>query len=244
MAKLMQPGPPRPMTETRKAIRTPRAAALAGIIFALLFTTSIVLIRLAIPDSLAGPGSTAWLQGRSGSVTLALTLIPFAGIAFLWFMGVVRDRLGSLEDQFFSTVFFGSGMLFLALVFIAGAIAGAILTSYERVSDAIITGGVLAFAREAMYIIINVYAIRMAGVFMISLGTLWLRTGVMPRIFTFVTYALALLMLLTINFSVWLILVFPSWVFVISVYILYITMRGEKLEAEELLGAPDPNAPS
>jgi hypothetical protein len=27
-------------------------------------------------------------------VSLALGLLPFAGIAFLWFIGVVRDRLG------------------------------------------------------------------------------------------------------------------------------------------------------
>lgn len=244
MSKLMQPSPPRPMTKTRKAIRTPRAAALAGIIFAILFTTSIVLIRLAIPESLAGPGTAEWLRGRTGSVSLALTLIPFGGIAFLWFMGVVRDRLGANEDQFFSTVFFGSGMLFLALVFIAGAIAGAVLTTYDLVADAVVTGGVLAFGRQVMYLIMNVYAIRMAGVFMISLGTLWLRTGVMPRVFTFITYGIALLMLLTINFSVWLILLFPAWVFVISVYILYISYRGEEVEAEEILGAPDPNASS
>lgn len=244
MAKLMQPSPARPMTATRKAIRTPRAAAVAGIIFTVLFTTSIVLIRLAIPESLGGPASAEWLRGRTGSVSLALTLIPFAGIAFLWFMGVVRDRLGAKEDQFFSTVFLGSGILFLGLVFIAGAMAGAILTSYDLVSEAIVTGGVLSFGRQAMYMIMNVYAIRMAGVFMISLGTLWLRTGVMPRIFTFITYGIALLMLLTINFSVWLILLFPAWVFVISVYILYISFRGEELEAEEILGAPDPNATS
>jgi hypothetical protein len=51
------------------------------------------------------------------TVNFALTLVPFAGIAFLWFMGVVRSHLGRLEDQFFSTVFYGSGLLFLAMLF-------------------------------------------------------------------------------------------------------------------------------
>jgi hypothetical protein len=55
---------------------------------------------------------------------LALYLVPFAGIAFLWFIGVLRDRLGELEDRFFATVFFGSGLLFLAMLFASAAVAG------------------------------------------------------------------------------------------------------------------------
>src|SRR6266513_3502557 len=94
-------------TLTRQAIRTPRAAAVAGIIFAVLITTSLVLIRLAIPEELSGTNTATWLQGNTTTISLALTLVPFAGIAFLWFIGVVRSRLGDLEDQLFSTVFFG-----------------------------------------------------------------------------------------------------------------------------------------
>ena len=45
-------------------------------------------------------------------------LVPFAGIAFLWFIGVVREQLGNVEDRLFSTVFLGSGLLFLAMLFI------------------------------------------------------------------------------------------------------------------------------
>lgn len=33
-----------------------------------------------------------------------------AGIAFLWFIGVIRDRSGAHEDRFFATVFLGSGL--------------------------------------------------------------------------------------------------------------------------------------
>jgi hypothetical protein len=53
--------------------------------------------------------------------------VPFAGIAFLWFIGVIRDRLGDHEDRFFASVFLGSGLIFLATVFVAMAIAGALL---------------------------------------------------------------------------------------------------------------------
>ena len=105
---------------TRKRLTTPRAAAVAGIAFAVLFTASMVLIALSIPAESGDHG--AWLEQGGGRVSLALSLMPFSGIAFLWFVGVVRDRLGAFEDQLFATVFFGSGLLFLAMIFAAAAV--------------------------------------------------------------------------------------------------------------------------
>jgi hypothetical protein len=222
---------------TRQALKTPRAAAVAGIIFAVLMTTSMVLIRLAIPEELSSTNTAAWLQGNSTTITLALTLVPFAGIAFLWFIGVVRDRLGKSEDQFFSTVFFGSGLLFLAMIFASAAIAGGILESYAIAADTLTKSGVIIFGRAIMYTITNVYAVRMAAVFMISLGTIWVRTRLMPRVFVVLTYALALLLLVSSNLTLWLILIFPAWVFVISVFILVVSLRGGQAEAEGVVGS-------
>ncbi|HEY6407291.1 MAG TPA: hypothetical protein VIY29_07485 [Ktedonobacteraceae bacterium] len=224
---------------TRQAIKTPRAAAVAGIVFAVLFTTSLVLIRLAIPEELSATNTAAWLQGNTTTITLALTLVPFAGIAFLWFIGVVRDRLGTLEDQFFSTVFFGSGLLFLAMMFASSAIAGGILASYSIAADTLTKSGVILFGRAVMYTITKVYAVRMAGVFMIALGTIWIRTRVMPRLFVVLTYAVALLLLVSSDFTSWLILVFPVWVFVISMFILIVSLRGEHAQAEGVLGSDE-----
>jgi len=218
------------VTLTRQALKTPRAAAVAGIIFAVLFTISIVLIRLAIPEQLGGSNTAAWLQGNTATLKLALTLVPFAGIAFLWFIGVVRDRLGKLEDQFFSTVFFGSGLLFLSMMFASAAVAGGILASYAIEPDTLTKSGVLVFGRAVMYTIMQVYAIRMSGVFMIALATIWMRTRVMPRLFVFLSYALALVLLVSSDITAWLILVFPAWVFVISVYILVESLRGDITE--------------
>jgi hypothetical protein len=227
------------VTLTRQAIRTPRAAAVAGIIFTVLFTISIVLMRLAIPEELSGSNTATWLQGNTTTITIALTLVPFAGIAFLWFMGVVRDRLGKMEDQFFSTVFSGSGLLFLAMMFATAAIAGGILASYAIEPGTLTKSGVLIFGRAVMYTIMKVYAVRMAGVFMIALATLWMRTGVMPRVFVFLSYALALVLLVSSDFTSWLILVFPAWVFVISVFILIESLRGQISEAEGVIGSDE-----
>jgi hypothetical protein len=221
----------------RQRLRTPRAAAVAGILFAVLFFISMTLLRSVLPEDLAGPDAAMWLKSNTGPMSLALTMVPFAGIAFLWFMGVVRAHLGKLEDQFFSSVMFGSGLLFLAMIFAAAAVAGGIIVSYGVAADKLIENGVVTFGRALMYTIMNVYAVRMAGVFMISLDTIWLQTRVVPRPFVFVTYALALLLLVAISFSLWMILIFPAWVFVISVYILRVSLRGKEAEAEGFIGS-------
>jgi len=207
----------------RKALTTPRAAAIAGILFALLFGTSMVLIRLSIPSDQAL--GNAWLDTNGNMVALALNLVPYAGIAFLWFIGVIRDRLGDLEDRFFATVFLGSGLIFLALTFVGAALAGGLLTSYRLDSASVLQSGVVTYSRAVMYSIINVYAVRMEGVFMISLGTIWLRTGLMPRAWSFLSYAVALVLLLSVGLSLWVTMVFSVWVLAVSVYFLIQNLR-------------------
>jgi hypothetical protein len=213
------------VTLTDRSLKTPRAAAIAGVLFALLFSTVVVLLRLSVPADLADSGK--WLSENAGRVSLALSLAPFAGLAFLWFIGVVRDRLGHLEDRFFSTVFFGSGLLFLAMTFAAAALAGGLLTSYAIQSSVLIDSGVYTFGRAAMWSIMNIYAVKMAGAFMLSLGNIWFRTGLMPRWLAFLTFALALGLLLSISLSLWVTLIFPAWVFLISVYILITNLRSQ-----------------
>jgi hypothetical protein len=205
------------VVKTSKLLRTPRAAAIAGIIFAALYGGSLILIRASVPSNQA---DVTWLEGNSKTVALALNLVPFAGLAFLWFIGVTRDHIGGLEDRLFATVFLGSGLLFLALTFVSAALAGGVLTLYANSAGAPINIDLVTYSREVMYQLLNVYAIRMEGVFMITLSTIWLRTGVMPRGWAFLSYVLALVLLVSINFSLWVTLIFPGWVLVISIIIL------------------------
>ena len=198
-------------------LRTPRSAAVAGILFAVLLGTSYVLLRLSVPSR--GAAET-WSESKRRTVTFALTLVPFAGIAFLWFIGVVRDRLGDLEDRFFASVFFGSGLLFLAMTFAASAIGGAMVATYAAQPAEMINSGLFLFGRDTMFRIANVYAIKMASVFMISLGTIWVRTRTMPRPLVIVTYVTALTLMVSISLSLWVVLVFPTWVLIVSIYIL------------------------
>ena len=183
-------------------------------LFALLFATSLGLIGTSIPgDTVAQAGG---LGTGAERLRFATTLMPLSGIAFLWFIGVVRDRLGDFEDRFLSTVMIGSGLLFLAMVFVATAVAGAILVATEGVEDPAQAEGVVRFGQAVLLQIGNVYALRMAGAFMISLATIWLRTGLMPRWLALLTYALALTLLVVTTLSLWASLVFPGWVLVVS----------------------------
>ena len=109
---------------TPSAVRTPRAAAIAGIVFALLLGTALVLLRQAVPANPADSGMWLTDSPHRNSVGLAMYLVPFAGISFLWFMGAVRDRLGEKEDKFFATLFLGSGFLFVGMLFVLAALAG------------------------------------------------------------------------------------------------------------------------
>ena len=113
----------------QKAIRTPRAAAIAGIVFAVLMGATQILVKVAIPDGSTRSGDWVTDDSRRRAVVIALNLLPFAGIAFLWFIGVIRDRIGENEDRFFATVFLGSGLLFVAMLFASGAVAAGLLVS-------------------------------------------------------------------------------------------------------------------
>jgi len=208
-------------------LRAPKAAAIAGIIFAVLIFITITLLLIAWPKQ--SPINTEWLIVNSHNLILAFNLVPFAGIAFLWFMGVIRDHLGENEDQFFATVFFGSGLLFLSMLFIATASTGTIIALAVTQADLLATSGIydlgLMFSRNLMY----VYAIKMAGVFMLSTSTLFLRTGVIPRWMALLGYVLAAIMIFRlrqIDRLGWVFLFFPLWIFLVSAYILFAHYRN------------------
>jgi hypothetical protein len=213
--------PAKTMTEqrtlTRAGLKTPRAAAIAGMVFSILLIVVFALLRSAVPADPQEPGS--WLNTDSGKIALALNLVPFAGIAFLWFIGVLRDRLGEHEDRFFATVFFGSGLLFLAMLFAAAAVAGALIISFAAAPAQLINSATFYFARAATYNIMNIYAVKTAGVFMITTSTIAIYTGITPRWLAFLGYALAPVLLFGSYHLTWGFAVFPLWVLLISIYI-------------------------
>lgn len=210
-------------TLTRANLKTPKAAAIAGILFSVLLILVFWLLRISVPDDPQEPGS--WLNSELSTVALAVNLVPFAGIAFLWFIGVLRDRLGEREDKFFATVFFGSGLLFLAMLFAAAAVGGGLIISFEVAPAQLINSATFHLARAVAYNMMNVYAIKMAGVFMITTSTIAIYTGFAPRWLAILGYALSLLLLIGSYYVGWSFMVFPLWVLVMSVYIFLSGMK-------------------
>jgi hypothetical protein len=209
---------------TGTSLRTPKAAALAGIAFSVLVAVVFLLFRISIPADPLDAG--AWPAKGSSTITAALNLMPFVGIAFLWFIGVLRDRLGPREDRFFATVFLGSAILFLAMLFSSAAVIGAIMLAFSADPGGIINSATLLVARALAYNLVNVYAIKMAGVFMISTSTVILYAGIAPRWMGLLGYALALILLLGSYYISWGFIVLPVWVLLISVHILIDNYRS------------------
>ncbi len=193
---------------------------MAGIIFSLLLGLALVLIRVSTPADTAQ--SLGWLRDPSkrSAVWLAVNIVPFAGIAFLWFIGVIRDRIGAHEDRFFATVLLGSGLLFVAMLFVACADAGGLIQASTRVATAQQPESWLANERISG-LLLNVYAMRMAAVFTISVATISLRTHILPRWLVFAGYGCAGVLLVSVGLTPWVQLLFPVWIALLSIHILW-----------------------
>lgn len=207
-----------PVSLTGKRLRSPRAAAVAGILFAVLLISVLLLFRSSVPRDVLDEG--AWLSARLERVVLAINLMPFAGVAFLWFIGVVRDRMADAEDRLFATVFLGSGLLFLAMMFVAVAVFGAMVAVQVSRPGSLANSTTFALARAFAYTIVNVYAIKMAGVFMLITSTIAVRTAFVARWMAAPGFVMALFLLFASQWVDWSFIVFPAWALLISVYIL------------------------
>jgi hypothetical protein len=207
-------------------LRAPRAAGVAGLLFSALFIFSLIAARP--PAAQSGEALANW-YARESQVTLAavgLYAIPFAGIAFLWFIGVVRDRIAGREDRLFSTVFLGSGLLFVAMLFASAASASAMALRLDVVGSQPLDASVIQFAQALTYAFLYVYAARAAGVFMIVTSTIALRTKSVPRWVSLVGYVIAVLLLLSIRYFQLIMVLFPIWVTLLSVFILITPPMG------------------
>jgi hypothetical protein len=208
---------------TARRLRTPRAAAIAGILFSGLLIAAMLLFLSAVPKDALDQG--AWLSSGLERVVVAINLMPFAGIAFLWFIGVVRDRLADAEDRLFATVFLGSGLLFLAMMFVAISVFGAMVALQLARPGSLANSTAFALARAIAYTLVNVYAIKMAAVFMLITSTIAVRTAFVARWMAAPGFVMALFLLSASQWFDWSFIVFPVWAMLISVYILITNLR-------------------
>ena len=203
-----------PMAVAQGRLTTPRAAGVAGIVFSILFAASVVIMRSVVEPGSMGPlADTAGLTLQHVAIVPAY-LLPFAGIAFLWFIGVVRDLIGAYEDQFFATVFLGSGIVFVAMVFAAASVLTGLLTLAQPTGPNAELGQ--SIARAMFYM----FGARSAGVFTLVTSTIVLRIGALPKWAALAGLAVGLVLLLGVQAFDMVILLFPVWVGLMSVLLL------------------------
>jgi len=207
-----------PSRHAPDGLKTPKAAAVAGILFSVLLLSALVLVLQTLRLHPQDPGD--WIGTQAWKVALALNLIPFAGIAFLWFMGVLRDRLGAQENRLFATVFLGSGFLFIGMLFVAASAIGAILLTHAARPGELAGTVTFTLARSFAYNLASIYAMKVSSVFLITASTIVLRTRITARWTAFAGYAAAAVILFGSHLVDWTFLVFPLWVLVVSCDIL------------------------
>ena len=204
----------------------PRLVAISGIMFAVMFSASVVLIRLAVPADPSDPG--IWISDPvlRRWVVLSLNLVPFAGLAFLWFMAVLRNHIGLFEDQLYATVFLGSGLLFVSMLCATVAVAQGLMNTFPGGDNQLTQSESYRIGRGMAYALMNTFGMRMAAVFMFVTSMIGLRTGVLPRPVALVGFAFGLALLLVITDFAWISLLFPLWVMMVSTYVLVVNSRS------------------
>jgi hypothetical protein len=210
-------------TVVGRELRTPVAAGLAGIAFAVIVSVVVFLLRSAAP----APGTSAsWVANPSQrrTLSLALELIPFAGIAFLWFIGVIRSRLGDREDKLFATAFLGSGLLFVAMLFAAAAVMGGLLSLVG--GERPVSNDTIEMATAVTRVLIGTLAVRMAAVFTLVVTNLGRRTRIVPGWLVLVGLVVGVAMLVAPPRTIWVTMLFPVWVLVLSVHILVVSLQA------------------
>jgi hypothetical protein len=216
----MSPPPVAPSGLEKASLRTPRSAAYAGIVFAVLSSVSIVTIYLALPAHPADSSDLLMSSPQREILLVALSLVPFAGVAFLWFVGVMRDRVGDREDRFFQTVFLGSGLLFVAMLLSAEAIATGLVLSLQPGPQTFAAAAAVPDWWRAGRNICNQLldgSLQMAGVFTTAASVILLRTAAAPRWLAISGSIISVLLIVAVLFNEWIGLLFPLWIFALSI---------------------------
>ncbi len=207
-----------------RVLETPRAAGLAGIVFALLFGTFLLLVHDAVPVNPNVVGGWMTTASKRHELVIALYLVPFCGIAFLWFLGAVRSRIGAAEDRFLATVLMGSGFLFVGMLFVTAALFGALVTiAGSHISS--ISPGSWALGRSTLDNLASIYAMRMAAVFTMTASSIALRLRIYNRAVVALGYVTGILLLFASTSNPVIHMMFPFWVLVVSVNIVVVTFH-------------------
>ncbi len=210
----------------RQALSSVESAALAGVASALLLSVSAYLLGRQ-PGVRSGGGDPAWYadSGNRFSVFLGLNFAAMSVVAFLWFMAVIRRRLGDREDQFLATVFLGSGIASALLALTAAVCAAAPTLVVHFGGVAILDRSTVAPAHGLWFGFWAVSASRLVGVFMAATSTIGMRFDALPQWLSHLGLVLGGLLGVTGAFAGPLDFLFPVWLTLVSLTLLFTRRR-------------------
>ena len=208
--------------EASRQLRAPWAASIAGLLFAALFTGALALLQNSPMFTANDVGILRiFATGEDLPVLVGgMYLAPLAGVAFLWFIAVIRDQIGEREDRFFATVFFGSGLLFVAMLFASAAAVSAVVVGFRYLGERPPSAATIGMMRALGYTFAFAFSTRAAAIFLIATATIGIRSRVFPRWFAVTGYALGAVLLFVMSIWALAILVLPIWVALVSLFIL------------------------
>jgi hypothetical protein len=200
------------------------SAAIAGIVFVVLYTLGYYLVAQSPPGN-ATDAEIAAYYGNGQMLSLAVAgmfAMPYAGIAFLYFMVMLRALArasGIPFSRVLANVQFGAGLLFLALLF--GAAAAQVATTasmqFAGIQPDPVAVRILPFYGATLLVM---FAMRMAAMFVFTTVSMAWATHLIPAWFRWLSYMVGVLLLLAATFAAWFALLFAGWVFVLCVLIL------------------------
>jgi hypothetical protein len=197
------------------------ALALRGLLGAPGIGASDAEINEYYADTSNATGAIVWLQ-----------VLVVSTIAFLWFVGVVRGRLGDREPRLFGTVFLGSSVLLAALLFVGAAFLAApsvLLAVGDRTPDP----EAVSVMRAGAAVVLSVFAARVATLVMLSTASLGRATGALPGWLVVLTYVLGVASFVNVSISTPTVYLVPAWIALVSIVLLVRRPpHGFDLEAE------------
>lgn len=203
-------------------IRSIEAAAVAGLVFAVLSFISLLLLNS--PPDPAAPDSevTAWYADPTNraSLTVGLSLAVVSAVSFLWFVAVIRRRVGDREDRFFATVFLGSGILLTGVMLVGAATLASGAVTVDLADGRVPDAGILAALTGLGTSLLLIVLLRVQAVFVVSTSTLALRSSAFSRWLSYFGYGIALVMFFMPILSEPVGLAFPVWVGILSIALL------------------------
>lgn len=237
-----------PVERGRSLRRAAMLTAIVGMIFSVLFTISMYLVA-GVPGGRSTDEEIREYyrsEAASTATTVGLYIMPFAGIAFIWFSVALRMWAAASQRRLsvlHSNLQFVSGIAFVLLIFVASASLAIIAVTVRLAEGPVDVDAARQFQVFGAALTLF-FAMRMAAMFVFTTSAIGRSAGILPRWFVYLGFVFGAFLLLSATLSPFLVLAFPLWVFVLCV----ILLRGARQIPADVrlprdMGGADPIGP-